>query len=55
MITIEVKSSKMDAIIGQEQTIALFSILQDYFQQGLLKEIQCPVVHHSTYGIPSLN
>ena len=29
----------MDAIIGQEQTIALFSILQDYFQQGLLKEI----------------
>ena len=45
MTTIDVKSSKMDAIIGQEQTIALFSILQDYFQQGLLKEIQCPVVH----------
>ena len=40
MTTIGVKSSKMDAIISQEQTIALFSILQDYFQQGLLKEIE---------------
>ena len=75
MTTIEVKSSKMDAIIGQDYLFLPIAKIKnlidnhrgkieqdgcnnqsrtdyctifhpsDYFQQGLLKEIQCPVVH----------